>query len=186
MYELGCGLCDAVKEGSRIVYETDHAIGLLNLNPINPTHLLVLPRRHVQEFIDLRENEAFGYLILREQMEARIHTLFPSNEHQRLSPGSFHNANYAQTQEHVHEQVLAHCSHARHSYDQSHEVSPDEELGIKRIGEWKSSRTHPLVEASVLDKIVEHIRGTGNLERDRAALNEANEYILRQRGVLLS
>ena len=41
-----------------IVHEDDLVLAFTDINPKAPTHLLVIPRRHVQSAADLRESDA--------------------------------------------------------------------------------------------------------------------------------
>ena len=38
---------------AEILYESDHAIAILDINPINFGHALILPRQHCNDFLDL-------------------------------------------------------------------------------------------------------------------------------------
>jgi ATP adenylyltransferase len=57
----GCVFCNAVKVGVRykslLLYKGKKAIIVLNKYPYNNGHLLVLPRRHCGEFLELSESE---------------------------------------------------------------------------------------------------------------------------------
>lgn len=57
----GCVFCAAVEKGvvaeSLLLYKGEHAIVVLNKYPYNNGHLLILPRRHVGDFLDLTEHE---------------------------------------------------------------------------------------------------------------------------------
>ncbi len=37
--------------------ETDKVISFLDINPVNPGHALVVPKRHVKSFLDLQQDE---------------------------------------------------------------------------------------------------------------------------------
>lgn len=57
----GCVFCASVRIGigaeSLLIHQTELAITVLNKFPYNTGHLLVLPRRHCGEFLDLTEAE---------------------------------------------------------------------------------------------------------------------------------
>lgn len=57
----GCVFCQAVETGvtseSLLLHRGEHAIVVLNKFPYNNGHLLVLPRRHVGDFLELTPNE---------------------------------------------------------------------------------------------------------------------------------
>ncbi|MCK4284041.1 MAG: HIT domain-containing protein, partial [Candidatus Brocadiae bacterium] len=37
--------------------ETDKVVSFLDINPVNPGHALIVPKRHVTSFLDLHQNE---------------------------------------------------------------------------------------------------------------------------------
>jgi histidine triad (HIT) family protein len=53
-----CVFCDLVagKGESSVVYEDDALVALMDLNPVNPGHVLVIPRRHASAMADLDED----------------------------------------------------------------------------------------------------------------------------------
>lgn len=57
----GCVFCLAVEAGvsfaSLLLYQGEHSIVVLNKYPYNNGHLLVLPRRHCGDFLELRDVE---------------------------------------------------------------------------------------------------------------------------------
>ena len=57
----GCVFCNAVASGvgpeSLLLHAGPNAIVVMNKFPYNPGHLLVLPRRHVGDFLDLSPDE---------------------------------------------------------------------------------------------------------------------------------
>lgn len=60
----GCVFCSAVEQGvkaeSLLLYSSPHAIVVMNKFPYNPGHLLVLPKRHCGDFLQLTEEELAG------------------------------------------------------------------------------------------------------------------------------
>lgn len=59
----GCVFCAIVagRSEASIVHEDDHAVAFLDIRPINPGHLLVVPRRHAVLMADL-DAELGGHL----------------------------------------------------------------------------------------------------------------------------
>lgn len=49
-----------------IVYQNDHVVAFRDLDPQAPTHILVIPRRHIARLNDLQESDAdtIGQLVL--------------------------------------------------------------------------------------------------------------------------
>ncbi len=50
---------------SRIVYEDDQAVAFEDINPQAPTHLLIVPKRHLDSLLDVESRDAalVGHLI---------------------------------------------------------------------------------------------------------------------------
>ena len=59
MMEKTCLFCDIIarRKPATIVYEDDHCIVLMDIQPVNPGHMLVIPKTHVEhvEHMDLQE-----------------------------------------------------------------------------------------------------------------------------------
>lgn len=57
----GCVFCSALEQGvsadSLILYAGRHAMVIMNKYPYNSAHLLILPRRHCGDFLELTEDE---------------------------------------------------------------------------------------------------------------------------------
>jgi histidine triad (HIT) family protein len=53
---LFCGIV-AGKIPAKKVYEDDHVIGFLDINPRNPGHTLVIPKKHFETVLDMPEKE---------------------------------------------------------------------------------------------------------------------------------
>jgi histidine triad (HIT) family protein len=54
---LFCGIV-AGKIPAKKVYEDDHSIGFLDINPRNPGHTLVIPKKHSETILDMSEKDA--------------------------------------------------------------------------------------------------------------------------------
>src|SRR4030042_3922656 len=54
---LFCGIV-AGKIPAKKVYEDDHVIGFLDINPRNPGHTLVIPKKHFETILDMPEKDA--------------------------------------------------------------------------------------------------------------------------------
>lgn len=55
-----CLFCDIAsgKIPSRKVYEDDKVLAFLDLNPVNPGHTLLIPKKHFDNFMDIDEENA--------------------------------------------------------------------------------------------------------------------------------
>lgn len=74
--EDGCVFCLAAKERPSFetlcVYQTEHSMIVLNKYPYNSGHLLVLPRRHTSDLLELSDKE---YVDLQECLRLSVQTL---------------------------------------------------------------------------------------------------------------
>jgi histidine triad (HIT) family protein len=57
---MGCLFCNVIEKKipSDIVYEDEHAIAFRDIRPVAPTHVLVVPRKHVAATRDLGASDA--------------------------------------------------------------------------------------------------------------------------------
>ncbi len=52
--------------------ETDKVISFLDINPVNPGHALVVPRRHVESFLDLQQDELHVSIFVAKRVAAAV------------------------------------------------------------------------------------------------------------------
>jgi histidine triad (HIT) family protein len=57
---MGCLFCNIVsrKIPSQIVHENDHVLAFRDINPAAPTHVLVIPKKHIVGMHDLTREDA--------------------------------------------------------------------------------------------------------------------------------
>ncbi len=55
-----------------VLVETDRVISFLDVNPVNPGHALVVPRRHVSSFLDLQQNELHVMIFVARRVAAAV------------------------------------------------------------------------------------------------------------------
>lgn len=57
---MGCLFCNVIekKVPSDVVYEDEHAIAFRDIRPVAPTHVLVVPRKHMAAVHDLTAADA--------------------------------------------------------------------------------------------------------------------------------
>ena len=57
---MGCLFCDFVEKTktTNVVYEDDHALAFRDINPQAPTHILVVPNKHLDGVLDVGEADA--------------------------------------------------------------------------------------------------------------------------------
>ncbi len=55
---MHCLFCNIIKREipSEIVDESDHSIAFYDINPITPTHILVIPKAHIESTLDIDNN----------------------------------------------------------------------------------------------------------------------------------
>ncbi len=70
-----CLFCQIINRelNASIVYEDDHIVAFNDINPQGPTHVLVVPRRHVASLNDLTadDDELVGELVRRAALIAK-------------------------------------------------------------------------------------------------------------------
>ena len=59
---MNCELCLVGSERHRIVHEDDCMLLVVNIEPINNGHCMVLPRRHAENLKDLTPEESVSFL----------------------------------------------------------------------------------------------------------------------------
>lgn len=104
----GCVFCHAVEKGrgfeSLLLYKGESAIVVLNKYPYNNGHLLILPRRHCGEFLELTEAEHREMnLCMQRALKALTEIYRPSGFNVGLNLGS---AAGAGIPEHLHYHVV--------------------------------------------------------------------------------
>lgn len=65
-----CPFCDL--NGSDILLSSEHAVAFYDRFPVNPGHVLVIPRRHEASFFDLTEEEQIDILRLLDKARALV------------------------------------------------------------------------------------------------------------------
>jgi len=78
-----CVFCRIIAgtENAQILYENDHVISILDVNPVNFGHALVIPKRHYENFLALPEEEYSSLLIaVKKVAEAVLNAIEPRPE----------------------------------------------------------------------------------------------------------
>ncbi len=72
---MGCLFCNIVEKKipAAIVHEDEHAIAFRDINPVAPTHVLVIPKKHVAALHDTTPDDAalLGHLVTTANAVAR-------------------------------------------------------------------------------------------------------------------
>ena len=65
---MGCLFCNVLEKKipADVVYEDEHALAFRDIRPVAPTHVLVIPRKHIAAIHDLTEEDVstMGRLML--------------------------------------------------------------------------------------------------------------------------
>jgi histidine triad (HIT) family protein len=65
---MGCLFCNILerKVPATVVYEDDHVLAFRDIRPVAPTHVLVVPKRHISAIHDLepKDAETIGHAIV--------------------------------------------------------------------------------------------------------------------------
>lgn len=58
--DVACAFCDKTVLDVQKFYEDDYVVGLLSYKPVSPGHVLIIPKRHVERFENLSDDEVLG------------------------------------------------------------------------------------------------------------------------------
>jgi histidine triad (HIT) family protein len=99
---LFCGIV-AGKIPAKKVYEDEHAIGFLDINPRNPGHTLVIPKKHFETILDMPEKDAGRLFESVRKVSALVQA---GTSSQGLSIGQSNGQAAGQVVRHVHFHVI--------------------------------------------------------------------------------
>jgi histidine triad (HIT) family protein len=99
---LFCGIV-AGKIPAKKVYEDDHSIGFLDINPRNPGHTLVIPKKHAETLLDMSEKDAGKLFESVQKVAAMVKN---GTNSQGLSIGQSNGQAAGQVVRHVHVHVI--------------------------------------------------------------------------------
>jgi len=97
--DLACAFCDKTVLDIQKFYEDDLVIGLLSYKPVSPGHVLVIPKRHVERFENLANEEilCIGHLV--KKIDKVISKIYGTSAYFILQKNGFE---VGQTVPHVH------------------------------------------------------------------------------------
>lgn len=103
---MGCLFCDvaAKKIPAEVVYENDHVLAFRDIRPVAPTHVLVIPKRHVAAIHALADDDGalMGHVLLGARDVARALGLEDGGYRLVVNDGD----DAGQTVHHIHVHVL--------------------------------------------------------------------------------
>jgi histidine triad (HIT) family protein len=59
-----CTFCQIIRgeSSAEILYKNEHAVAILDINPIHLGHVLIIPRTHAETFVDVPEQELLSLI----------------------------------------------------------------------------------------------------------------------------
>lgn len=57
---MGCIFCKIIKKEipAEIVFEDNEVLAFRDINPIAPTHVLIIPKKHIESIVELKEEDS--------------------------------------------------------------------------------------------------------------------------------
>jgi histidine triad (HIT) family protein len=103
---MGCLFCSVLEKKipADVVYEDEHAVAFRDIRPMAPTHVLVIPRKHIAAIHDLAEEDVttMGRVMLAAKTVARQEGLDAGGYRLVINDGDA----AGQTVHHIHVHVL--------------------------------------------------------------------------------
>lgn len=103
---MGCLFCNVLEKKipADVVYEDEHAVAFRDIRPMAPTHVLVIPRKHIAAIHDLSEDDVatMGRVMLAAKAVAHQEGLEPGGYRLVINDGDA----AGQTVHHIHVHVL--------------------------------------------------------------------------------
>lgn len=101
--EKDCRLCKMQKKHNIFLDEDDFSTCVLNEYGFAPYHLMVLPKRHVRDLVDLNDQELRSYTNMIHQYSEKI---IPAAEDQGAITWIHYGSQY-RSQEHLHTHIIS-------------------------------------------------------------------------------
>lgn len=77
--EMKCVFCNFEKIMNQIFFETENYCCLYNIKPVLPGHSLIIPRKHVESFLDFKEDELKEMFLLVQKIVKVLMKTYGSN-----------------------------------------------------------------------------------------------------------
>ena len=89
MSDKQCIFCDIAERATSafVVYENSHAVVFLDQHPINPGHLLIIPRFHVASFYELDEKRFVELMLVVRKMASAVEAVYQPKKVGMLAAG---------------------------------------------------------------------------------------------------
>lgn len=64
LFVINCTFCHIIRgnASAEILYSNEHAVAILDINPIHLGHVLVIPRTHAETFLDVPDHELLSLI----------------------------------------------------------------------------------------------------------------------------
>lgn len=71
---MDCLFCKIIAKEipAEMVYEDDHAVGILDIHPCAPHHTIIIPKRHVETMLGLRDVEIGPFFVAVKNIAAQL------------------------------------------------------------------------------------------------------------------
>ena len=106
MTKVSCIFCDIIEKkiSSQIITESKYALAFRDVNPQSPTHILIIPKIHIESTSDLNSQNIhyFCEMSLLAHQVAKIENIFQKGYRWVINTGT----NGGQTVNHLHLHVL--------------------------------------------------------------------------------
>lgn len=127
-----CELCGAKGEEFRLLYKSDLAFCIVNLEALKPGHVMVLPTRHVTNFSELTAEESKAIFQVMEKARQRIKEVY-------VDPLILINTGKHCSQEHLHLHMIPSKNHTRDIFSELENLPKREEKDKKTLKEYRDA-----------------------------------------------
>lgn len=126
-----CALCAALSEEHRLVYQDEHCFSIVNKEPLNSSHLMVLPRRHVTTLSALTPEELGAMFAIAKRLADITREAFPHSACIGFNTGD------SPSQEHIHMHLFSVEGGLRDLYARATGAPHRKEAGVATLKEIK-------------------------------------------------
>jgi len=102
---MECVFCKIINKeiGAEIIYEDEKAVGVLDIHPRSPGHVMVLPRFHAENILDLPDEEIEGLFLAVKKTTGILKKTFNSDG---FTIGINHGKASGQAVDHLHIHIM--------------------------------------------------------------------------------
>lgn len=122
---MKCELCDLTNPG--IIYYDSYCYSKVILEPIKEGHLLILPKRHVENLADLKPKESQAILNLLERLRKIISKVYKEDSIIVMNTGKY------SSQKHLHFHILPSKGGLRHLFSKYENTPFKKEITVQEL-----------------------------------------------------